>query len=58
MQDVDADHDGRLLELRNSTVPASAEGPHWPNAAAVLEVLAALEVEFKSVLKPPARASD
>jgi len=58
MQDVDAVHDAHLPDGRNSAVPSSAHAPRWPNAAAVLEMLAALETEFKSVLKPPAPAAE
>jgi hypothetical protein len=58
MQDVDAAHDRQLPDGRNSTIASSADAPRWPNAAAVLEMLAALETEFKSVLEPPAPASE
>jgi len=36
---------------------SAVDARRWPNAAAVLEALAALEAEFNAVLKPGAPAS-
>jgi len=57
-QDAKTDDHARLLDPRKATASPATECARWPNAAAVLEVLAALEAEFKSVLHPPAHASD
>ena len=36
---------------------SAADARRWPNSAAVLEALAALEAEFNAILKPAAPAS-
>jgi hypothetical protein len=36
---------------------SAADAGRWPNSAAVLEALAALEAEFNAILKPGAPAS-
>jgi hypothetical protein len=42
-------HQGACLDDRE---PAdSVDAPRWPNSAAVLEALAALEAEFNAILK-------
>jgi hypothetical protein len=36
----------------------TVEAPRWPNSAAVLEALAALEAEFNAILRRGAPASE
>jgi hypothetical protein len=58
MQEVDP---GEVPQLSAEPDPAFAnriEDRRWPNAAAVLEALAALEEEFKTVLRPSAGVAD
>jgi hypothetical protein len=58
MQEVDAGDVPQLAAERDPVLPSRIEDRRWPNAAAVLEVLAALEEEFKTVLRPSAGVAD
>jgi hypothetical protein len=52
--------DGTAYEVSRSDdkeLSNGVEAPRWPNSAAVLEALAALEAEFYSVLNRGAPAS-
>ena len=58
MQEVDARDAPQLSAESDPVLPSRIEDRRWPNAAAVLEVLAALEEEFKTVLRPSAGVAD
>jgi len=58
MQEVDAGDVPQLAAEPDPVLPNSIEDRRWPNAAAVLEALAALEEEFKTVLRPSAGVAD
>jgi hypothetical protein len=45
-------HEDSCLDDRKPSV--SVDASRWPNSAAVLEALAALEAEFNAILKPGA----
>jgi hypothetical protein len=53
--------DGTAYEVSRSDdkeISNGVEAPRWPNSAAVLEALAALEAEFNSILRQGAPASE
>jgi hypothetical protein len=57
MQEVDAAHDGLSADRPNPVRSDGAGAPRWPDPAAVLAVLAALEEEFEAVLPPRSRTA-
>ena len=53
--------DGTVHEVsgpRENERSTGVETPRWPNSAAVLEALAALEAEFNAILNRRASASE
>jgi hypothetical protein len=58
MQEVDASEVTQLSAEPDPALANHIEGRRWPNAAVVLEALAALEEEFKTVLRPSAGVAD
>jgi hypothetical protein len=58
MQEVDAREVTQLSAEPDPALADRIEGRRWPNAAVVLEALAALEEEFKTVLRPSAGVAD
>jgi len=58
MQEVDAGDVPQLAAEPDPVLSSRNEDRRWPNAAAVLEALAALEEEFKAVLRPSAGVAD
>ena len=58
MQEIDAGGVPQLAAEPDPVLPSRIEDRRWPNAAAVLEALAALEEEFKTVLRPSAGVAD
>jgi hypothetical protein len=58
MQEVDAGDTPPLSAEPDPALSSGIEDRRWPNAAVVLAALAALEEEFKTVLRPPADVAD
>ena len=58
MQEVDAREVPQLSPEPDPALANRIEDRRWPNAAVVLEALAALEEEFKTVLRPSAGVAD
>jgi hypothetical protein len=58
MPEFDPANGAQLQGEPSSAFSGSIAAPRWPNAAAVLAVLAALEEEFKTVLNSRVPASD
>jgi hypothetical protein len=58
MPEFDPANGAQLQDEPNSSFSGSIAAPRWPNTAAVLAALAALEEEFKTVLNSRVAASD